>query len=75
MDAIKIIGGHRLTGTIPISGAKNAVLTLMPAALLSSAPLHLSGVPNLADVRTLTKLLRQHGAAVEVDAIVAIRAD
>lgn len=62
---MKVVGGHRLRGSIPISGAKNAVLALMPAALLSAEKLTLENVPDLADVRTLVKLLQQLGATVE----------
>ncbi len=66
MDRIRIRGGRRLSGTIPVSGAKNAVLTLMPAALLGG-PLTLTNVPDLADVRTMTDLLVQHGLEVAHD--------
>ncbi len=61
MDKLIIRGGNVLRGTIPISGAKNAALPLMTAALLTDAPLILNNVPMLADIRTLTGLLRQHG--------------
>ncbi|WP_376088611.1 UDP-N-acetylglucosamine 1-carboxyvinyltransferase [Roseomonas sp. CCTCC AB2023176] len=66
MDRIRIRGGRRLSGTIPVSGAKNAVLALMPAALLGG-PLTLENVPDLADVATMSALLAQHGLAVEHD--------
>jgi UDP-N-acetylglucosamine 1-carboxyvinyltransferase len=62
MDRIKITGGHKLTGTIPISGAKNAALPLMIASLLTSDRLTLKNVPNLADVNLLARILRNHGA-------------
>ena len=61
MDRIKIIGGQRLEGTIPISGAKNAALPLMIAALLTSERLTLKNMPNLADVAILARILRNHG--------------
>ncbi|RVT95278.1 UDP-N-acetylglucosamine 1-carboxyvinyltransferase [Rhodovarius crocodyli] len=67
MDRIRIRGGRSLNGTIPVSGAKNAVLALMPAALLADSPLHLSNVPDLADVATMSALLRQLGLSVEHD--------
>ncbi|WP_160119926.1 UDP-N-acetylglucosamine 1-carboxyvinyltransferase [Rhodovarius lipocyclicus] len=67
MDRIRIRGGRPLNGIIPISGAKNAVLALMPAALLAETPLHLSNVPDLADVATMSALLRQLGLSVEHD--------
>ena len=62
MDRIRIVGGRRLKGDIPISGAKNAALPLMAAALLSEAPLTLTNVPNLADVHFMAEILRQLGA-------------
>jgi UDP-N-acetylglucosamine 1-carboxyvinyltransferase len=66
MDRIRIRGGRPLRGTVPISGAKNAVLALMPAALLGG-PLTLTNVPDLADTRTMAALLMQHGVAVRHD--------
>jgi UDP-N-acetylglucosamine 1-carboxyvinyltransferase len=48
MDRIRIVGGQRLTGTIPISGAKNAALPLMIASLLTRETLTLHNVPRLA---------------------------
>jgi UDP-N-acetylglucosamine 1-carboxyvinyltransferase len=66
MDRIRIRGGRRLTGSVPISGAKNAVLALMPAALLGG-PLTLTNVPDLADTATMAALLAQHGVTVEHD--------
>ena len=50
MDRIRIVGGQRLNGTIPISGAKNATLPLMIASLLTEDTLILDNVPRLADV-------------------------
>ncbi len=50
MDRIRIVGGQRLNGTIPISGAKNATLPLMIASLLTEDTLILENVPRLADV-------------------------
>ncbi|MEZ5851750.1 MAG: UDP-N-acetylglucosamine 1-carboxyvinyltransferase [Hyphomicrobiaceae bacterium] len=61
MDRIKIIGGSRLEGVIPISGAKNAALPLMIASLLTADRLTLKNVPNLADVALLARILRNHG--------------
>ncbi len=62
MDRILIRGGRRLAGRIPISGAKNAALPLMIAALLTDEPLTLSNVPRLADVTLLQRILRELGA-------------
>jgi UDP-N-acetylglucosamine 1-carboxyvinyltransferase len=67
MDRIRIRGGRPLSGAIPISGAKNAALPLMAAALLSDAPLRLGNAPDLADVATMGALLRQHGLSVDHD--------
>jgi len=67
MDRIRIRGGRRLDGTIPISGAKNAALTLMPAALLSDRPLTLTNVPRLADIDSMIALLGKLGANIEAD--------
>ncbi len=67
MDRIRIRGGRRLSGSIPVSGAKNAVLALMPAALLSDGMLALSNVPDLADVHTMAALLRELGMDVAHD--------
>ena len=52
MDQIRISGGRQLKGRIPISGAKNAALALLPAALLTDEPLTLRNLPRLADVDT-----------------------
>jgi UDP-N-acetylglucosamine 1-carboxyvinyltransferase len=64
MDRILIRGGTPLKGRIPISGAKNACLTLMPAALLTDQPLTLTNAPRLADIATMTELLASLGAEV-----------
>ena len=61
MDRIRIVGGNRLNGTIPISGAKNAALPLMIASLLTSETLTLDNVPRLADVAMLKRILGNHG--------------
>ena len=61
MDRIRIVGGHKLNGTIAISGAKNAALPLMIASLLSRDTLTLHGVPRLSDVRLLMRILGNHG--------------
>ena len=61
MDRIRIAGGRRLSGTIPISGAKNATLPLMIASLLTDKMLTLENVPDLADVGLLKRILANHG--------------
>ncbi len=67
MDRIRIVGGRRLEGRLPISGAKNAALPLMIASLLTSERLTLKNVPNLADVNLLARILRNHGIDHSVD--------
>ncbi|MCZ7594720.1 MAG: UDP-N-acetylglucosamine 1-carboxyvinyltransferase [Hyphomicrobium sp.] len=67
MDRIRIVGGQRLNGSIPISGAKNAALPLMIASLLTPDRLTLKNVPNLADVNLLARILRNHGVDLAVD--------
>ncbi|MHC0054508.1 UDP-N-acetylglucosamine 1-carboxyvinyltransferase [Actibacterium sp. D379-3] len=64
MDSIVVTGGTALNGEIPIAGAKNACLTLMPATLLSEEPLTLTNAPRLSDIRTMTTLLQSLGAEV-----------
>src|SRR6476619_3101702 len=66
MDRIRIVGGQRLTGTIPISGAKNATLPLMIAGLLTEDTLILENVPRLADVIQLQRILGNHGVDVMI---------
>ncbi len=64
MDSIVVTGGGALNGQIPIAGAKNACLTLMPATLLSDEPLTLTNAPRLSDIKTMTELLQSLGAEV-----------
>ena len=64
MDSIIVTGNGALSGQIPIAGAKNACLTLMPATLLSEEPLTLTNAPRLSDIRTMTELLQSLGAEV-----------
>ena len=65
MDKLIIRGGRRLNGEVPISGAKNAALPELCAALLTAEPLVLHNVPRLQDVGTTLKLLRNMGATAE----------
>jgi UDP-N-acetylglucosamine 1-carboxyvinyltransferase len=67
MDRIRIRGGRRLEGRIPVSGAKNATLPLMACALLTDGPLVLTNAPDLADIETMAGLIAQHGLSVEHD--------
>jgi len=67
MDKLQIVGGKRLNGDIPISGAKNAALPILCAGLLTGGDLALSNVPRLHDVRTMLRLLEQTGLKVTQD--------
>ena len=64
MDRMRMRGGNRLKGHIRIGGAKNAALTLMPAALLTEETLTLGNVPHLDDITTMGNLLGQHGVNI-----------
>ncbi len=64
MDKIIVNGGKPLQGSIEIAGAKNACLTLMPAALLCEEPLTLTNAPRLSDIATMTELLESLGCEV-----------
>ena len=66
VDSIWIRGGASLQGEIPISGAKNAALTLMPCALLTDEKLTLANLPRLADVDTFSHLLNQLGVSTTI---------
>ena len=66
MDRIRLVGGNELRGDIAISGAKNAALPLMIAALLTNEPLVLQNVPRLADVKQLERILENHGVDIAV---------
>jgi UDP-N-acetylglucosamine 1-carboxyvinyltransferase len=65
MDKIVVEGGHRLSGEIKISGAKNAALPLLAAGLLPNGPSTFKNVPQLNDVSTMAKLLRRLGCEVD----------
>ena len=66
MDKIIIHGGKRLTGTIPVSGAKNSALTLIPCALLTDEPLTLRNLPRLADIDGFQHLMNQFGVSTSI---------
>ncbi len=66
MDKIIIEGGKKLSGTIPISGAKNAALTLLPCALLTEEPLTLRNLPRLADIDGFQHLMNQFGVSTAI---------
>ncbi|WP_309662632.1 UDP-N-acetylglucosamine 1-carboxyvinyltransferase [Sphingomonas sp.] len=69
MDSIWIKGGQRLEGKIPISGAKNAALTLLPCALLTDEKLTLGNLPRLADVDSFGHLLNQLGVSTMIEGV------
>lgn len=66
MDKIIITGGKRLAGTLPVSGAKNAALTLLPCALLTDEPLTLRNLPRLADIDGFQHLMNQFGVSTTI---------
>lgn len=65
MDKFRVQGGTRLSGEVSISGAKNAALPILFAALLAEEPVELQNVPHLKDIDTTLKLLGQLGTKVE----------
>lgn len=68
MDKFVIQGGHPLTGTVAVSGAKNATLELMPAALLAPGVYRLTNTPDIRDVWTMSRLMVSMGAHAELNA-------
>ena len=62
MDYLKIVGGNKLKGKVEISGAKNAALPLLALTILSKNQLSISNMPNVADIKTMLKLLNNLGA-------------
>ncbi|MBQ9963669.1 MAG: UDP-N-acetylglucosamine 1-carboxyvinyltransferase [Clostridia bacterium] len=64
MDKYVIHGGHRLTGTVDISGAKNAVVAILPATVLANGVCRIENIPNIADVATALEILDSLGATV-----------
>ncbi len=72
VEALRITGGQRLSGTVRVTGAKNSVLKLMAAALLAEGTTVLTEVPNILDVEIMAELLRRLGCEVEHDRILGI---
>lgn len=68
MEKLIITGGNRLTGTVKISGAKNAVLPIIAASLLGTSPSTLEEIPDLEDVRTFTHVLEHLGVETQREA-------
>ena len=67
MQKLSIEGGHRLTGVVKISGAKNAALPALAATLLTDETVHLERIPAVVDIRTMARLLESIGAQVAVE--------
>ena len=70
MDYLEITGGCKLSGTVTISGAKNAALPVIAATILSDKEVKLTNLPNVVDIRTLLKLLTMLGGEVQHDGTV-----
>ncbi|HAH78447.1 MAG TPA: UDP-N-acetylglucosamine 1-carboxyvinyltransferase [Ruminococcaceae bacterium] len=64
MDKFVVQGGCRLTGEVPVSGAKNAAIAIIPAAILSDGVCRIENVPNITDVASITRILYDMGAGV-----------
>ena len=75
MDKLAIQGGARLSGTVKISGAKNAALPILAGSLLASRPVTIANVPHLKDVTTMLSLLQTMGAEVTVDDRLGVEID
>ena len=75
MDKIVVHGGKPLHGDVQISGAKNAALPVLTAALLTEGTCTFHNIPDLVDIQTTYKLLRNMGVEIEGDSTVQIRAD
>ena len=75
MDKLQIHGGIALEGEIRISGAKNATLPVLAAALLADGPVTIGNVPHLQDVTTMIELLARMGVTVTVDERMRVEVD
>jgi len=75
LDKLSITGGTTLSGTVTISGAKNAALPILAGTLLATEPVILSNVPHLKDVTTMLSLLQMMGAQVTVDDRLGVEID
>ncbi len=64
MNQYIIKGGHKLYGEIDISGAKNAAVAILPAAILADSPCRIENIPDISDVKTITTILTEMGAGV-----------
>lgn len=75
MEKFRILGGSRLTGTVGVSGAKNAAVAILPAALLAESPCVIDNLPNIDDVIVLADILGELGARIDILAPGRIRVD
>jgi UDP-N-acetylglucosamine 1-carboxyvinyltransferase len=75
LDKLAIRGGNRLSGTVTISGAKNAALPILAGTLLAEEPVTISNVPHLKDVTTMLSLLQMMGVQVTVDDKLGVEID
>ena len=75
MDKYEIIGGTPLNGTITVSGAKNAAVAILPAALLVEGKCRVENVPDISDVRILLDILRNMGAKITQPEIGVVELD
>ena len=66
MEKIIINGGNRLTGEVEISGAKNAVVAIIPATILAEGVCRIENIPNISDVSAMIKILRSLGAEIKM---------
>ena len=66
MEKIVITGGEPLSGNIEIGGSKNAILPIMATCILTDEPIHLTNVPNLQDIQTMTKVLQSLGVQADI---------
>lgn len=66
MDKIIVNGGNRLTGEVEISGAKNAVVAIIPATILAEGVCRIENIPDISDVSAMVKILRSLGAEIKV---------
>ncbi len=67
MEAIRVVGGRPLAGTVKVEGAKNSALKLMAATLMAPGVSRLTNVPNISDVHVMGKVLKRLGATIDVE--------
>lgn len=65
MDKFVITGGQRLTGEVTVSGAKNAVVAILPATILAQDVCRIENIPNISDVSAMVKILKNMGAGIK----------